>query len=68
MPLAAHAKKMGKVGIQLAGWTQVLFGVYGERWVSHQSEYSHFINEYWVRPNEGETPRQAQKVEGGCYW
>jgi Cys-tRNA synthase (O-phospho-L-seryl-tRNA:Cys-tRNA synthase) len=68
MPLAAHAKSMGKVGIQLAGWTQMLFGVYGERWVSQQSEYSRFINEYWIRPNESEKPSESKGVENGCYW
>lgn len=68
MPLAAYVKGLGKVGIQLAGWTQMLFGVYGERWVSQQSEYSKFINEYWVRPNENETPQKAKDIESGCYW
>lgn len=68
MPLAAFVKSLGKVGIQLAGWTQMLFGVYGERWISQQTQYSKFINKYWIRPNENETPRKAKDIESGCYW
>lgn len=68
MPLAAYVKKLGKVGIQLAGWTQMLFGVYGERWVSQQTKYAKYINENWIRPNREETPSMAKDVENGCYW
>lgn len=68
MCLAAHVKRMGKIAIHLAGWTQMLFGVYGNRWIKDQPEYSKFINKYWIRPNEKERPRGALKIENGCYW
>lgn len=68
MCLAAHVKRMGKTAIHLAGWTQMLFGVYGNRWLKDQPEYARFINKYWIRPNENERPKGAEKVEGGCYW
>lgn len=68
MCLAAHVKRIGKIAIHLAGWTQFLFGVYGNRWIKDQSEYSRFINKYWIRPNENERPKGALKVENGCYW
>lgn len=68
MPLAAHVKRQGKVAIHLAGWTQMLFGIYGKRWVEDQPQYSKFINQYWVRPGENERPLNAETVEGGCYW
>lgn len=68
MCLAAHVKRMGKVAIHLAGWTQMLFGVYGNRWINDQPEYAHFINEHWIRPNSSERPKGAEKVENGCYW
>ena len=32
IPLAAHAKMRGKVGIHLGGSLQILFGIYGSRW------------------------------------
>lgn len=68
MCLAAHVKRMGKQAVHLAGWTQMLFGVYGERWIKDQPQYSKFINEHWIRPLESEKPKGAEKVEGGCYW
>lgn len=68
MCLAAHVKRMGKQAVHLAGWTQMLFGVYGERWIKDQPQYSKYINEYWIRPLESEKPKGAENVENGCYW
>lgn len=68
MSLAAHVKRQGKVALHLAGWTQMLFGVYGERWIKDQPQYAQFINESWIRPSDCEKPKGAEKVEGGCYW
>lgn len=68
MCLAAHVKRMGKTAIHLAGWTQMLFGVYGNRWLQDQPEYAKYINKYWIRPNESERPKGLGKVENGCYW
>lgn len=68
MHLAAHAKKRGKIGIHMAGWTQMLFGIYGNRWLKDQPEYAKFINDYWVRPSDLEKPRNADSIEHGCYW
>lgn len=68
MSLAAHVKRQGKVALHLAGWTQMLFGVYGERWVSQQTKYSSVINQYWIRPNKSENVKDGGKIESGCYW
>lgn len=68
MQLAAYIKRKGKIAIHMAGWTQMLFGVYGERWVKDQPEFSKYINKYWIRPNENEKPKGLEKVENGCYW
>ncbi|KUR75526.1 hypothetical protein AQZ50_15370 [Novosphingobium sp. Fuku2-ISO-50] len=67
LPLGAHAKKQGKVGVHLGGSTQVMFGVYGDRWVK-QDSFRNRINEHWCRPGESETPGNATAIEGGCYW
>lgn len=68
MSLAAHAKRRGKVAIHLAGWTQMLFGIYGNRWLNDQPRYAKYINEYWVRPSEEEKPKASESIENGCYW
>ena len=68
MHLAAHAKRMGRIGVHTAGWTQMLFGIYGNRWLNDEPEFKRFINPYWVRPSSEETPKNAQTIENGCYW
>jgi hypothetical protein len=67
LPLAAHVKRLGKKGIHLASYTQILFGIYGKRWES-TNEFSKIINEHWVRPLPSEVPPNFKKVEGGAYW
>lgn len=68
MNLAAHIKRKNKVAIHLAGWTQMLFGVYGKRWIQDQPEFKKYINTNWIRPASDEKPKSAGNVEGGCYW
>lgn len=69
-PLAAKIKQAGKQVIHLAGATQLLFGIKGKRWVENEA-YSYvgkYFNDAWVYPRESDKPKQAAKVEGGCYW
>jgi hypothetical protein len=68
LPLAAHAKAMGKVAIHMGGATQVLFGIRGRRWDDHEI-ISRLYNEHWTSPKPSETPRNFRQVEdGGAYW
>jgi hypothetical protein len=68
LPLAAHAKALGKVAIHMGGATQVLFGIRGRRWDDHEI-ISKLYNEHWTRPRPSETPRNFWQVEdGGAYW
>ncbi len=69
-PLAAKLKQAGKKAIHLGGATQILFGIRGKRW-DEQSGFEYirgFYNDAWVYPSETDKPKQAKKVEGGCYW
>jgi hypothetical protein len=67
--LAAHAKRMGKKAIHLAGVTQLLFGIKGKRWEEYIVwPYINLFNEYWVRPGENEKPKSVNLVENACYW
>jgi hypothetical protein len=65
LPLAAHAKLIGRQGIHLGGITQLLFGIMGKRW---ENKYGHFINPQWVYPRQEDRPPEFDKIEGGCYW
>lgn len=67
LPLAAYCKRIGKQAVQMSGATQLLFGIKGKRWEEHPV-ISRMYNENWIRPNESETPKQKNRVEGGSYW
>jgi hypothetical protein len=67
LPLAAHAKSLGKIAIHMGGATQVLFGIRGGRWDDHEI-ISKLYNEHWTRPKPTETPRHFDRVENGAYW
>ncbi|MBO0590872.1 hypothetical protein I2486_05570 [Cellulophaga sp. E16_2] len=77
-PLAAHVKRSGKKAVHLGGSLQLLFGIRGKRWEDPNygvkkwdiptGSYSSLINENWVRPGENEKPKNANAVEGACYW
>lgn len=69
-PLAARLKQAGKQAIHLAGATQLLFGIKGKRWEENDAfaYVQKFFNNTWVYPSDKDKPKQASKVEGGCYW
>lgn len=69
-PLAAKLKQAGKQAIHLAGATQLLFGIKGKRWEENDAfaYVQKYFNDAWVYPDVSDRPKQAKKVEGGCYW
>lgn len=67
LPLASFVKSLNKQAIHLGGATQMLFGVYGQRWAIHP-DFQDIINEHWIKPSNDEKPVNAQKVENACYW
>ncbi len=67
MLIAAELKRRGKVCVVMGGALQVLFGIKGRRWITHQTIRG-FWNNAWIMPTEEETPRAAGLIEGGCYW
>lgn len=67
MLIAKKLKDRGVIAIVLGGAIQVLFGIKGSRWESHEI-ISTFWNNAWIWPSEDETPRGANTIEGACYW
>ena len=67
LPLAAHIKAIGKQAVHLGGATQMLFGVYGQRWLKDPLR-TPLINEHWIRPQPSEKMDNASSIENGCYW
>jgi len=68
LPLAAHAKGLGKISIHMGGATQVLFGIRGMRWEKYNKDVGVLFNEHWIRPDDSERPQGAHEIEEGCYW
>lgn len=82
LPLAAHVKRLGKQAIHMAGGTQLLFGILGNRWGKEYPtkgtwhyrdkeinlDYTSLFNENWIYPLDCDTIKGASSVENACYW
>ena len=66
LPLAAHAKALGKKAIHLGGVTQLLLGIRGGRY--DQSGIYSRDNSAWRNPLPAETPINCGLMENGAYW
>lgn len=76
--LAAHVKRAGKKAVHVGGVLQMLFGIKGNRWEDPEyglpeigipkGWYQRLFNEYWVKPDDLYRSKNADKVEGACYW
>ena len=68
LPLAVHAKRLGKIGVHAGGDLQLMFGIKGKRWDNNAERGGLWYNEHWVRPSDEETPKNKNHIENGCYW
>lgn len=64
--LGAYIKRMGKKAITTCGSTQLLFGIYGNRWAEFLKE-KNLYNDHWTRPFDVK-PKGYEKVENAAYW
>lgn len=64
-----HIYNSGKQSIYTGAVLQMMFGVYGNRWLTERSSIMKmFLNTHWSRPLESERPEGWKSVEGACYW
>ena len=69
LPLAAHVKKMGKLGISLGGHLQVLFGINGSRWKNDAFWVENYINESWIdMPLSYHPENKDNLADQSAYW
>lgn len=67
--IAAHAKRLGKVGISLGGHLQVLFGIQGKRWKERPDWQERYVNAHWIdMPQAYRPPEASISGDGGAYW
>ena len=67
LPICFELKKRGISAIHTGGGTQIIFGVKGQRWLSH-NVISGFFNPAWISPLRKEIPSGGDRIEGGCYF
>ena len=68
MPLAVYCKTAHHASaIVMGGGAQVLFGLKGHRWDSHQVIRT-LYNPHWMYPLEEDTPSNAKGIEDYTYW
>lgn len=68
MPLAGFVKSLGKVGLSLGGHLQIIFGVYGRRWIDRHDWQARYFNEWWTRVPAAYRPAAALTTDDGAYW
>lgn len=67
IPIASHIKSIGKVGIDLGGHLQILFGVIGERWQNWESWKRDYFNDWWINMPDKYKPNRRD-VGDYDYW
>lgn len=67
-PLAAHVKQIGKKAIHLGGAVANLFGIKSNAVEKRNKFLAAKINDFWVRPDDSETPQGIEMVESSRYW
>ena len=68
MPIAAHVKRRGRVGISLGGHLQIVFGVYGKRWIDRHTWRERYFNDAWIRVPQRYRPDARVDVTAEDYW
>ena len=68
IPLAAAARQLGKVAIDMGGDLQLLFGVIGTRWRKRPEWHEKYFNEAWIDIPDKYQPTIAEVGDGRSYW
>lgn len=67
IPIAAAARRMGKVAISLGGHLQVTFGVLGQRW-RQRRDFDVYLNDAWIDMPARYRPDAEILADRGAYW
>lgn len=67
LPLAAYIKNKGKVAVHLGGATQLIFGIYGNRWKDWK-EYNSMFNDNWISGSLSEQKTWFENYDKRSYW
>ena len=70
IPIASTIKNMGKVGIDLGGHLQFIFGVIGQRWRDQENCKRNYFNDYWIDMPAQYKPKETDVCDmpDAGYW
>ena len=68
IPIASFIKSIGKIGIDLGGHLQIIFGVLGERYRIRETWQKYYFNDCWVDMPKKYLPKQLDVCDRGAYW
>ena len=68
IPIASYIKSLGKIGFDLGGHQQLVFGVVGKRWLQWEDWKEKYLNEYWITPPDKYKPTRTDVCDKGAYW
>lgn len=62
IPIASFIKNMGKLGLDLGGHLQIVFGVIGQKWRNLPDWQQNYYNEWWI-----DMPAAYKPEEDACF-
>ena len=68
IPIASYVKSMGRVGVDLGGHLQILFGVIGQRWRTRDDFKTLYFNDWWIDMPAKYRPKETDVCDLGAYW
>jgi hypothetical protein len=68
IPIASYVKSMGKVGLDLGGHLQIIFGVLGKRWRSKGNWRERYFNKWWIDMPARYKPQETDVCDAGAFW
>ena len=62
IPIASHIKNIAKIGIDIGGHLQIVFGVIGQKWRNIPRWQNDYYNEWWI-----DMPASYKPEEDACF-
>jgi len=72
IPIASHIKNMGKLGLDMGGHLQIIFGVIGKKWRGLEDWRAAYFNGWWIDMPAAYKPKEddvcPENGEPGAFW
>jgi len=68
VPIASQVRNMGRIGLDIGGHLQIVFGVLGKRWRNKTKWQRNYYNDYWMDLPARYHPEETDVCDSGAYW